>query len=76
MSGQASHPKRSIVTSLRLTPQQHEALRGLAAREHRSVAQQLRHIIEERVAESEYQLLRARARGSAVPTPLGCVWRP
>ncbi|MGH2853641.1 MAG: hypothetical protein ACRDLF_05560 [Solirubrobacteraceae bacterium] len=40
---------RSVVTSLRLTPAQHEALRDLAAREHRSIAQQLRHIIERSV---------------------------
>jgi hypothetical protein len=51
--GRPTRPyQRSIVTSLRLTPAQHEALRDLAAREHRSVAQQLRHIIEERVAKA------------------------
>jgi hypothetical protein len=51
---------RSVVTSLRLTPAQHEALRDLAAREHRSVSQQLWHLIEgrllqERSAEPERQ---------------------
>ncbi len=52
---------RSIVTSLRLSPAQHEALRSLAAREHRSIAQQLRHLIDERAAEADEHLRSAQA---------------
>lgn len=40
-----------IVTSLRMTPQEHGALKALAARENRSVSGQLRHMIEQLVAE-------------------------
>jgi hypothetical protein len=41
----------TIVTSLRLTPRQHERLKALAARERRSVSQQLRFVIDGLTAE-------------------------
>jgi hypothetical protein len=44
-----------IGTSLRLTRAQHDALKALAAREHRSFSQQLRHMIEERVADADHR---------------------
>lgn len=42
-----------IVTSVRLNGSQHEALKQLAAREHRSVAQQIRHLIEQSATQSD-----------------------
>lgn len=36
-----------VVTSLRMTREQHDALKALAARENRSVSGQLRHVIEQ-----------------------------
>lgn len=34
-----------VVTSIRLTRQQHKDLKALAAREHRSISQQVRHML-------------------------------
>lgn len=42
-----------IVTSLRMTREQHDALKALAARENRSVSGQLRHVIEQLTDEPE-----------------------
>lgn len=41
-----------VVTSLRLTADQHRRLKALAARERRSVSQQLRFVIDQLTAES------------------------
>lgn len=48
-------PARSpgVVTSLRLSREQHDALKAVAARENRSVSGQLRHIIERLAAEEQ-----------------------
>jgi predicted DNA-binding protein len=40
-----------VATSLRISREQHERLKALAAREHRSISQQLRHTIEEITAD-------------------------
>jgi len=45
-SNQTGSQSSEVVTSLRLSRKQHEALKALAARENRSVSGQLRHIIE------------------------------
>lgn len=42
-----------IVTSVRLNGSQHEALKQLAVREHRSVSQQIRHLIEQSALHNE-----------------------
>jgi predicted DNA-binding protein len=42
-----------IVTSIRLTAEQHEALKDLALRENRSVTGQVRHLIERALDESK-----------------------
>jgi predicted DNA-binding protein len=41
------------VTSIRLTRDQHEALKALARRENRTVAGQLRHVIEQMTVDSD-----------------------
>lgn len=43
----AANRNGQVVTSLRLSREQHEALKALAARENRSVSGQLRHVIEQ-----------------------------
>jgi hypothetical protein len=48
-------PFRPIVTSLRFSLKEHEALKSLAARENRTVSGQLRHVIEKLAAEAREQ---------------------
>ena len=47
MTQQSTKPTPQTPLSLRLTPRQKEILKALATRENRSIAGQLRHMIEE-----------------------------
>jgi hypothetical protein len=45
----ATHPKPTEQVATRVTPETYESLKAIAAREHRSVAAQVRYLIEAQV---------------------------
>lgn len=47
----------TVVTTIRLAPEKYERMKAIAEREHRSLSQEFRRLVDERIAEFEDDLM-------------------